>query len=436
MEIGELIQSGDTLNIGRISLNNIYSGITVNWSSSTGTYSMIKNSHDQVLGNSATGFSSIAAGMNNTASANHAMALWGTGNTASSLFSTVIGGQQNLASSSISTFIGNGSGNTATHNYSTIVNGQNNRNFGKFSTILNGVNNLTEGDFYTFNAYSTVINGVNNSAMTAFSTVLGGSTNLAGGPYPLSDTYSSVLNGTSNSAISFYSTVIGGSNNLASNTYSTVLNGSNNWASGSSSVAMGSYATAKSDYDFSIGNGSHNTITLSGSVGTVACLLGVAVGYADYAEFFEFFDKNPNNEDRRGFFVSLDNNGKITLGNSNTIGIISSTVAILGDSADFVWDKMYLKDIWGCTATDKDGNKILNPDYNPDIEYIPRRNRSSYAPVGLLGKIHVRTSEKITSNFVDADENGFAKNGTKYPVLETIREWTPEEFGVVRILFK
>ncbi len=129
---------------------------------------------------------------------------------------------------------------------------------------------------------------------------------------------------------------------------------------------------------------------------------------ADYAEYFEWQDGNPENEDRRGLFVTLDND-KIRLANSNEtfiLGIVSSDPSIIGDAHDDQWNKMYVSDIFGSPVfedvdvpekRDDEGNVIipahtehrqkLNPDYDNSKKYIPRSERPEWDAVGMMGKL-------------------------------------------------
>ena len=130
---------------------------------------------------------------------------------------------------------------------------------------------------------------------------------------------------------------------------------------------------------------------------------------ADYAEYFEWADGNPNNEDRAGYFVKLKD-GKIVLCEDfdTPLGIISATPAIIGDSGEMHWQGKFLTDDFGriqyCDVTvpaetDEDGNivteehietqPILNPQWNPEQEYIPRKDRAEWSAVGVLGKLIV-----------------------------------------------
>jgi hypothetical protein len=168
---------------------------------------------------------------------------------------------------------------------------------------------------------------------------------------------------------------------------------------------------------------------------------------ADYAEFFEWEDGNPDDEDRVGHPVVLVN-GKIRIATpvdhpGRIIGIVSARPAFVGDAAPFHWTDKYLKDKWGrelkepYTVTDVeylDGEKwvvstlatdrfgegeeferngtryrvikdartldrdkndkpfmrsILNPEWDPAREYIPREDRKEWVWVGLIGKLRV-----------------------------------------------
>lgn len=118
---------------------------------------------------------------------------------------------------------------------------------------------------------------------------------------------------------------------------------------------------------------------------------------ADFAELFEWADGNPNNEDRRGLFVALDGD-KIKLANSEDdyIGVISGDQAFIGNTASEEWQGKYLTDVFGTrlyqeveTPNGTATQYIINPDYNPDEEYIMRENRKEWGIVGLLGQVVV-----------------------------------------------
>jgi hypothetical protein len=132
-------------------------------------------------------------------------------------------------------------------------------------------------------------------------------------------------------------------------------------------------------------------------------------GGADYAEFFEWLDGNPNNEDRRGYSVSLvDNKIKIAENGETIIGVISGNPSVIGDSAWNIWTEKYLRDDFGTYIRDENGFKVLNPNYNPDIDYIPREERPEWGIVGLMGKLCIRKGQEVMPNWIkmqDISEN-------------------------------
>lgn len=182
---------------------------------------------------------------------------------------------------------------------------------------------------------------------------------------------------------------------------------------------------------------------------------------ADYAEMFEWNDGNEFNEDRVGYFVTLIEN-KITKANTNSkyiLGIISSTPSIIGN-APMRWQGKYLNDEWGRpiyenievtyteTISEQDENgeivfkevqktrtdnvRKINPDYNPDQEYIPRENRKEWDAVGLLGKLLVRQDGTLIANeFCYPNADGIAtKSESGYYVTKIINE------NIAEVIFK
>jgi len=177
---------------------------------------------------------------------------------------------------------------------------------------------------------------------------------------------------------------------------------------------------------------------------------GADMGTADYAEMFEWADGNPNNEDRRGHSVVLEGDKiRIATGSDLThtiIGIVSVEPGILGDSKSLNWHGEWLRDEFGAkvevdveylvwnspnepkptastrlspekrvpssevgTGSELDKSipdyarqdnirqiykqLVPNPDYDPSMEYVARRERKEWDPVGLLGKLPLKNTE-------------------------------------------
>lgn len=206
--------------------------------------------------------------------------------------------------------------------------------------------------------------------------------------------------------------------------------------------------SSNSDAIFIVGCGTENTRKNAFRISSGGkCFGSVAFGAsgADFAELFEWVDGNPNNEDRRGLFVTLDGD-KIKLANTDDdyIGVISGDQAFIGNSASEEWQGKYLTDVFGSKISqeveipekiDEITGKVItpahtaiqyvvNPDYNPDEKYIMRENRKEWGTVGLLGQIVVIDDGTCTvGGYVKPSANGVgtaSDNG--YRVMKRIDE--------------
>lgn len=185
---------------------------------------------------------------------------------------------------------------------------------------------------------------------------------------------------------------------------------------------------------FVIGNGTSDTARANVFRASASgrCYGSQAFGSsgADYAEFFEWLDGNPDNEDRRGMFVTLDGEYiRIATDKDDFIlGVISATPSIVGDVHSESWKDMYLRDVFGERITevvtvpetvDEIAGKtipehtetrwILNPDYDKSKGYLSRDERQEWAAVGLMGKLIVIDDGTCQVNgYCTVDENGKA----------------------------
>ena len=151
---------------------------------------------------------------------------------------------------------------------------------------------------------------------------------------------------------------------------------------------------------------------------------------ADFAEYFEWIDGNPDNEDRRGRMVTLDGD-KIRFANAEDdylLGVVSTTGAFIGNSSSENWQGKYLKDVFGEWITeqvevpesvDEETGEIIpahtethyaiNPDYNPEEEYVSREFRKEWSPVGFHGQLVVVDDGTCEINsYCKPSENGIA----------------------------
>ena len=122
---------------------------------------------------------------------------------------------------------------------------------------------------------------------------------------------------------------------------------------------------------------------------------------ADYAEYFEWSDGNPTNEDRRGLCVVLDGDKiREAVAGEDPIGVVSGNPSVVGDSAWNKWKGKHLRDEYGSYLLDENGERQLNPDYDPDTEYTSREDRPEWDIVGLMGKIRIRTGQVTGSRWI------------------------------------
>lgn len=192
---------------------------------------------------------------------------------------------------------------------------------------------------------------------------------------------------------------------------------------------------------FIIGNGTLSarsnafSITTAGTVKAKSTI--TASTTADYAEFFEWLDSNPDNEDRVGYFVTLDGD-KIRIANekdSYILGVVSGEPFVLGNGDCDAWNGMYLRDKYRRTmyepapkivpVLDKDGNRTgkyeeskdefegirgkLNPNYDATKPYIPRADRPEWSAIGMLGVLAVNHDGTARVNgYVTVNKDGIA----------------------------
>ncbi len=170
-----------------------------------------------------------------------------------------------------------------------------------------------------------------------------------------------------------------------------------------------------------------------------------AASGADYAEYFEWTDQNLNQEDRRGYFVTLEGNKirKASPQDSYILGVVSATPVMEGNAYTDQWQGMFQTDIFGQrltqtiqvpeTKNEKTGEVIpphtetrfvLNPHYDPDKEYVGRNERPEWSPVGMVGQLVVIDDGSCkVDGFCSVANGGIATNSdtpTAYRVIERL----------------
>ncbi|MCL1914900.1 MAG: hypothetical protein FWG10_13765 [Eubacteriaceae bacterium] len=176
--------------------------------------------------------------------------------------------------------------------------------------------------------------------------------------------------------------------------------------------------------------------THSGESFTSAC--------AGFGEMYEWKDGNLGNEDRIGYFVSLEDGllAKAEPG-SYVIGAVSPGLSVAGNTHGCVWHEMYIKDEWGrvvyewieierepeMSADSKTADTVhakrpvLNPGFDPAASYLPRIDRFEWAQVAMFGQTLVRDDGSCEANgFCVLGQGGIAtasESGGYYVIKRT-----------------
>jgi hypothetical protein len=178
-------------------------------------------------------------------------------------------------------------------------------------------------------------------------------------------------------------------------------------------------------------------VTHGGNVGARGSFSGGQT-FADYAEYFEWADGNPNNEDRIGVTVVLDE-GKIRPSSEadpahSIIGVVSGTAGVVLGSAPFEWSGKYEKDDFGRIKTyeevwlfwsseeghhnHKEGEvpedvvvpedaerrvytkMVVSSSYDEAAPYESRDHRPEWACIGLVGQVHVKKGQAVGDRWI------------------------------------
>lgn len=256
--------------------------------------------------------------------------------------------------------------------------------------------------------------------------------------------------------------------------------GSNTIVQAQGQTAIGAYNVAYNTGTgaiFIIGNGASSARSNAFRVtynGTAYGKAAYQTSGADYAEYFEWLDKNPEKEDRRGYFVTLDGNKvrKATAKDTYILGVVSAKPVVVGNSDPDDWHGHFLTDIFGNFLTewreaefpvfedveeeetyiDEEGNEatrivhrtvektekrmveayIVNPDYDPEQPYTPRAERPEWSPIGMLGQLIVRDDGtcKVNGYCAVADGGTATEAESGYRVIERVAD------NLVKIIFR
>lgn len=316
--------------------------------------------------------------------------------------------------------------------------------------LYNGENaNIATGKCSTAMGYGTIANGNFCIAMGAltiasvgYSVAMGSSTKAIGntstamGTHTIASGICSTAMGHHTEATGDRSTAMGmetkASGYIATAMgYGTIANALN--------TAMGRYNKAPTSADNTttigdlliVGNGTEASknnafrITMAGKVmGTQA----YTANGADYAEMFEWADENPNNEDKRGLFVTLDGE-KIRPANADddyVLGVVSAAPSVVADAQTDDWGKKWKTDVFGERLLDENGAWILNENFREEENesYVSRLDRKEWAAVGLVGKLIVVDDGtcEVNGYCIPANLGIATKSKSGYRVLSRVDE--------------
>lgn len=257
--------------------------------------------------------------------------------------------------------------------------------------------------------------------------------------------------GVSNTVSNTYAHAIGYSNTVYDNEGSTAIGkgltvGTSNMSSTYSRVYVGQYNNTSNTGQFVVGTGTSTSDRYNGfrvTTGSSAKCYGLSSfsgSGAGVAETWEWRDGNPNNEDRRGKFITLD--GEMiriaTPSDKYILGVIDPTPYIVGGVHAEFWKGRFKRDIFGKILTEKveipalvdedsgevirpavtEDREIENPEFDPTLTYVSRDERPEFAEITSHGiVVMIDDGTCIADSYATVGEGGIATHSdTNYAV--------------------
>jgi len=285
-----------------------------------------------------------------------------------------------------------------------------------YRTTASGAGAHAEGQHTTASANNAHAEGQSTTASNLASHAEGYETSASGSSGAHSEGNNTTASGNYSHAEGYYTTATGISSH-AEGYYTTSL--SYQHAAGhhnDTSLATAASSSGTTGTLFVLGNGTSsaksNAMRVTGTGAVIAKAAYQSTG-ADYAEWQEWADGNPDNEDRRGYFVVFygDKIRKATSEDKNIVGVVSANPCIIGNNDDG-WRGKFLMDEFGdyiyeevevereeidpetgetITVKELTTTYKVNPDYDPDMEYVHRKDRPEWDCVGFMGMLVTRS---------------------------------------------
>lgn len=326
---------------------------------------------------------------------------------------------------------------------------------GKYGFAL-GESNTVSGMRASAQGISNTASGTNSQASgngctaSATGANASGYQNTASGDYSVAENYKTKASGENAHAEGYGTEAL--KNQHAEGHYNDTSVATENTNSGTST------GTA-----FVIGNGTSgaksNAFRVTGEGVTYAKGAYNATG-ADYAEYAEWADGNPDNEDRRGYFVAFDEEKpnmirKAKADDVDVLGVVSGNPCIVGNS-DECWLGKNLFDEFNSPIYETVEETIevenpetgeietktilvqqhkVNPDYDPTQQYKHRSERPEWSAVGWIGVLSVRDDGTCKAGgYCTWTDGGLATSAEpsrlNYRVVERVTE------NVIKVVIK
>lgn len=312
-----------------------------------------------------------------------------------------------------------------------------------YNTTADGLMSFAEGSSTKATDVGSHAEGYSSEASGAYSHAEGNKT-IAGGDH---------------SHAEGYVTTASGAGSHAEGDHTTALNYQHAQGHYNDTVAAtaGTSKGVSSGTAFVIGNGTKSAGSNAFRVdynGTPYAKSALTTTGCDYAEFFEWLDGNPDAEDRRGYFVTLDEEKiKKAEPGDYILGIVSGQPSIIGNG-DESWMGRYVMDDFGAFVYEsfeyeeevidhktgevacivkKTGTKYKeNPNYDPSKSYIQRADRPEWSAVGMLGVLSVWDDGTCEVNgYCNIADGGIAtKSDSGYRIVKRVNE------NIVKVIFR
>ncbi|MBE9913387.1 exosporium leader peptide [Paenibacillus donghaensis] len=342
------------------------------------------------------------------------------------------------------------------------------------STKASGQASHAEGQNTKASGYASHAEG-NNTTASDYASHAEGSNTIASGDTSHAEGDTTTASGSASHAEGTF-TIASGSRSHAEG-YRTIASGEASHAEGSEtdtngyalSHIMGEYGNAKEAGSWHLANGSYYARGLAARISSRGGMYSsgsYSSSGADYAEMFEWLDQNQDNEDRVGYFVTLDgeNIRKATSKDDYILGIVSANPSVIGDNHDLNWKGRFLTDDWGRTRyglvdipaitetriiineengieseetieikpAKQEWQPLVNPEWNPDEYYTRREKRPEWNAVGMMGKLLVRDDGTCKVNgYCQSNDDGIATASDRgYRVMERVAE------NIIRVVIK